>query len=218
MRGHTYIHRRARPYCESPMNGMRYSRQGRSRGGYAGIYVHRTCARVGDDNQREEGARPRGSGDEAAPPRFPVVALLHGRAPAAPPPVVLRRLAVQPMRRRAVAHEHARARRGLEHLVDALDLERGALLVRARADDVRHALALLARHVPPEGVRGRRRVVLCGPQVGLAAHENDRDRRPTDAAHLLDPLRARGEPGPRVGWVGIYVPLMLRSPASPGCR
>ena len=47
----------------------------------------------------------------------------------------------------ALAHEHARARRGLEDVVDALDLERGALLVRARADELRNALALRTRNV-----------------------------------------------------------------------
>ena len=47
----------------------------------------------------------------------------------------------------ALAHEHARARRGLEDVVDALDLERRALLVRARADRLRDPFRLLARDV-----------------------------------------------------------------------
>ena len=47
----------------------------------------------------------------------------------------------------ALAHEHGRARGGLEDVVDALDLERGAFLVRASADRLRDALSLFARDV-----------------------------------------------------------------------
>ena len=47
----------------------------------------------------------------------------------------------------ALAHEHGRARRGLEDVVDTLDLEGRTLLVRARADRLRDALGLFAGDV-----------------------------------------------------------------------
>ena len=118
-------------------------------------------------------------------------AALHARArlfflynfPTAPPPVVLAVTGAMPGWH-AVPHEHARARRGLEDVVDALDLERGALLVRARADRLRDLLGLLARHKAVRVRRARRR-----PQVRLAPDEDDRYLRPADRAHLFDPLR-----------------------------
>ena len=81
-------------------------------------------------------------------------AALHARArlfflyhfPTAPPPVVLAVTGAVPGGH-AIPHEHARARRSLEHIVDTLDLERGTLLVRARADELRNALALRTRNV-----------------------------------------------------------------------
>ena len=63
----------------------------------------------------------------------------------------------------ALAHEHARARGGLEDVVDALDLERGTLLVRAGADRLRDAFCLVARDV----VRGVGRA--CEPSGGINA-------------------------------------------------
>ena len=97
-------------------------------------------------------------------------------------------VAVPPaVRRHALAHEHARARRGLEHVVDALDLERAALLVRARADRGRDALRLLARDEGGRVGRAGRRA-----QVGLAADEDDGDRRAADGADFFYPL-----------WVGV---------------
>lgn len=73
----------------------------------------------------------------------------------------------------ALAHEHARARRGLKHVVDALNLERRAFFVPAGADGLRDALGLLPRHevrcVRAAGWR---------PQVRLAADKDDGDRRP----------------------------------------
>lgn len=103
---------------------------------------------------------------------------MRAALPAALPPVVL--LPVD-----ALAHQHARARRRLEHVVHALDLQRGALLVRARADRARHALRLLARHEVRElgRVRGR-------PQVRFAAHEQHGDGRAADGAHFFYPLGA----------------------------
>lgn len=76
------------------------------------------------------------------------------------------------IRRHALAHQHARPRRRLKHIIDALDLERAALLVRARADRLRDPLCLLARDEVGGGGRGG---AFGRPEVGLAPHEEDRD-------------------------------------------
>jgi hypothetical protein len=47
---------------------------------------------------------------------------------------------------RAFAHQHARARRSLEHVIDTLDLQCRTLLVRTGTDGLRSPLALLARN------------------------------------------------------------------------
>ena len=64
------------------------------------------------------------------------------RAPAKPIVLVPARV-----RGDALAHQHARARRGLKHVVNTFDLEGGALLVSPRTDRLRYALCLLSRNV-----------------------------------------------------------------------
>ena len=92
--------------------------------------------------------------------------------------------------RDALTHEHARARRRLEHVIDALCLQRGTLLVRARTDLTRHLLRRGRLHVQ---VR-HRRLWTCGwTQVRLAPHQDHGDRRPADRAHFFYPLVIRGK-------------------------
>jgi hypothetical protein len=84
----------------------------------------------------------------------------------------------------ALAHEHREPGRGLEYVVDALNPERGALLVRACANLLRDALRLRAGHERARcvlRVRGR-------AQVGFTAHEQHGNRRPADGADFFYPL------------------------------
>ena len=83
----------------------------------------------------------------------------------------------------ALAHEHARAGRGLEDVVDALDLEGRALLVGAGADLLGDALRLGAGDV----LRSVR-VVRWRAEVDLAADEDDGDGGAADGADFLYPL------------------------------
>lgn len=84
----------------------------------------------------------------------------------------------------ALAHEHRRARRRLEHVVHALDLQRRALLVRPRPDRLRDLLRLRPRHE-----LRRVRAALWWPQVRLAANEDDGYLGAADRAHFFYPLR-----------------------------
>jgi hypothetical protein len=98
--------------------------------------------------------------------------------------VLTHRRVIQAIARRdALAHEHARAGGRLEHVVDALGFERGALLVRARADLFGYALGLVARDVPPDVGRVRG-----WAQVRFAADEEDGDRRTADGSDFFYPL------------------------------
>ena len=90
---------------------------------------------------------------------------------------------LHPPSRHALAHEHARARRGLKHIVDALDLERGALFVRTCADGLRDLLGLCAGDE-----RGRIGAALWWPEVRLAADKDDGYLWATDRANFFYPL------------------------------
>lgn len=85
--------------------------------------------------------------------------------------------------RGTLAHQHRRAGRGLEDVVDALDLERRALLVRACTYRLRDALCLGARD---EVLRVG--AALWWSEVRLAADEQDGYRRAADGADFFYPL------------------------------
>lgn len=136
--------------------------------------------------------------------------MLHLRAPHPLPPTAI-------IRRHPIAHQHARARRRLEHVVHAFDAQGRALLVRARPDDLGDALALLAGD-PGAGVFWRGGVRGGGAEVGFAADEDDGDGGAADGADFFYPLGkcnakdVRGERRGR-GWygyggVGVNEPLL----------
>lgn len=105
-----------------------------------------------------------------------------------PPPAAVAR----DVRGHALTHEHARACRCLEHVVDALDLQRAALLVRACTDELRDALCLRARHV-----------LLRGGRACIARHQRCTFRLRCKDDHSICSVRISGQPsvwgGPVMG-------------------
>jgi hypothetical protein len=91
------------------------------------------------------------------------------------------------VRRDALAHEHAQTCRSLKDIIDALDPERRALLVGARADLLCDALGLRACYKRARGVLR----VWGWAEVGFAANEKDGDRWAADGAYFFYPLEGR---------------------------
>ena len=79
----------------------------------------------------------------------------------------------------ALAHEHARPRRGLEHIVDAFDLQGAALFVCTRANFLCDAFGFSAGY----GL-GR-----YAAEVGFAPNKKDGNLRSADRPYFLDPLQ-----------------------------
>ena len=97
--------------------------------------------------------------------------------------------------RHALAHEHRRTGGSLKDVVDALDLERGALLVGPRTD----LLCDTLRVRPGDKVLGVG-APFWWSQVRLATHKDDGYRRAADRAHFFYPLQR----GVRIGYAQIH--------------
>jgi hypothetical protein len=85
--------------------------------------------------------------------------------------------------RNALTHQHARSSCCLKDIVNALNLQRRALLVRARTDRLRNLFCLL-----PRNVSVNIRVITRRTQVCFAAHEDYRDYGTTYGPYFFDPL------------------------------
>jgi hypothetical protein len=85
--------------------------------------------------------------------------------------------------RNTLTHQHARPSRSLKDIINAFDLQRGALLVSSCTDSLRDSLRLR-----PRDVSVNIRIITRWTQVCLAAHKDYRDDRTTYGPHFFNPL------------------------------